>query len=301
MDAVSLILLIACGTVWGVSFSLIKVLVGFGAHPLALTMIAGFLGGILLLAWCAIRRRGIPLSRAHLVFYVVAGILGSVFPSAALYGSAPHLPAGLLAILTGLSPLMTYLLVLAMRIEGFNPYRFGGLFLGLAAVFVIVVPAEGLPASATVGWVLVAMAAAASYACEDVYIALNRPRWGDSAAIVCGMMFASGVVLLPVAWAGGMWGPLIAQWSGILPWAVGTAAVNVVSYVLFLELIRRAGPVYAAQTAYVITATGVAWGMVLFGERHSVWIWSAVAMLFAGLILVGRHQPKAGRVPDGQP
>lgn len=285
-------LLLACGLVWGVSFSLIKILIGFGAHPLALTMIAGFLGGALILGWCLVRGLTVPLSRAHLGFYVVVGMLGSILPSGALYWSAQYLPAGLLAILTGLSPLITYIVVLVLRVEVFRPLRFLGLLLGLASVIVIVVPDQGLPASATAGWVLVALIAAVSYAGEDVYIALRRPRGGDSAALVCGMMFVSGIILVPVVWAGGMWGPLVEHWRGILPWAVAAAAVNVVSYVLFLELIGLSGPVYASQTAYVITAAGIAWGMVLFDERHSVWIWAALALLFVGLTLVGRHKPR---------
>ena len=31
---------------------------------------------------------------------------------------------------------------------------------------------------------------------------------------------------------------------------------------------------------------GVAWGMVIFDERHSVWIWLSLAVMLAGLALV---------------
>jgi drug/metabolite transporter (DMT)-like permease len=62
--------------------------------------------------------------------------------------------------------------------------------------------------------------------------------------------------------------------------------INVIAYVLFLELIRLAGPLFAAQMGYVVTASGVVWGMVIFGEVHSPWIWAALAVLFTGIAVV---------------
>ena len=58
-------------------------------------------------------------------------------------------------------------------------------------------------------------------------------------------------------------------------------------------MIRTAGPVFASQTAYVITLAGVFWGMALLGERHSVYVWAALALMLLGLALV---RPRNG--PD---
>ena len=55
---------------------------------------------------------------------------------------------------------------------------------------------------------------------------------------------------------------------------------------LFIYLIAYAGPVFATQVAYLVTIFGVAWGMVIFDERHSVWIWLSLAVMLAGLALV---------------
>ena len=282
----SFVLLLIVGCTWGLSFSLVKILTGFGAHPLALTMANAAMGGGLLLVYCRIRRSPVPLNRDHLVFYLVAGGLGSALPSSAFYWAAPHLPAGVLAIIIGLVPLITYVVVLILRIEGFDGRRLVGLALGFAAVAAIIAPEDGLPDPGAVIWVLVALIIPFSYAMEDVFVAQRRPARGDSVALVCGMMFASAALLAPLVAIGGTAATLLPRWDEILPWMVATTVVSLFAYVLFLELLRRAGPVYASQVGYVITGAGIGWGIVLFDERHSIWIWLAVAMLFSGLTLV---------------
>ena len=49
---------------------------------------------------------------------------------------------------------------------------------------------------------------------------------------------------------------------------------------------NRAGPVFASQTAYVVTLSGVLWGMAIFSEAHSLWIWLSLLLMMVGLTLV---------------
>ena len=53
------------------------------------------------------------------------------------------------------------------------------------------------------------------------------------------------------------------------------------SYVLM-----RAAPVFASQMGYVVTLAGIAWGIVIFGEQHSLWFWGALVLMMLGLTLV---------------
>ena len=62
--------------------------------------------------------------------------------------------------------------------------------------------------------------------------------------------------------------------------------VNVVSYASFIYLVRITGPVFASQAGYLVVAVGVAVGMLVYGERHSAWVWVAAVLLFAGVALV---------------
>jgi len=94
----------------------------------------------------------------------------------------------------------------------------------------------------------------------------------------------SGPLALPpvAGWGGAEWGIVIAGAGGAL------------AYAGYVALLRAGGAVFAAQVGYVVTAAGVIWAMVLLGERPSRWLWLAMALLFAGLMLV---RPRRAAAP----
>ncbi|MEO5321880.1 EamA family transporter [Mesorhizobium sp. CC13] len=61
-----------------------------------------------------------------------------------------------------------------------------------------------------------------------------------------------------------------------------------VGYGLFFRLQQVGGPVYVSQMSYVNTAVGVGFGVLLFGESLSLWIWLALALIVTGVLLVNR-------------
>jgi drug/metabolite transporter (DMT)-like permease len=65
---------------------------------------------------------------------------------------------------------------------------------------------------------------------------------------------------------------------------------------MYFVLLRRTGPVYFSQVAFIVTLVAVGLGVVLFDERHSLWIWAALALVFAGVALVNwRHRAQSTR------
>ncbi len=278
--------LLFMGVVWGATFSLAKIATQGGAHPLGLTLWQGLLGGALLLLVCLVRRRPPRLNRHYAGFYAVCGLLGTILPGVLFFYAAPHVPAGVLAITVATVPILTYALTLALRVEGLSPGRVSGLVLGLGAVALLVAPEGGLPGREMVPWVLVAVLASACYAGENVFVALRRPPGSDSLAIVAGMLVMAALMLAPIVLATGTFVPLTLPW-GAVEWSViGMMLANAVAYTLFVQVIQTSGPVFAAQTAYPVTLAGVFWGMMIFGEQHSLWTWAALAVMLAGLALV---------------
>ena len=101
------------------------------------------------------------------------------------------------------------------------------------------------------------------------------PAEADMIALLCGMLFAAVLLLVPIVWLSGAYMPLHWPWR-TAEWAVmGMALISNLSYAAYLYLIQVAGPVFASQTGYVVTLSGVFWGMLIFGERHSPWVWLA--------------------------
>ena len=101
-----------------------------------------------------------------------------------------------------------------------------------------------------------------------------------------GMNILAAVIMLPITLASGqMFFPAFP--FGTLEWSIiALSTITAVAYTLFITVINIAGPVFASQTGYLVTLGGVVWGMVLFGETHSPWVWASVVTMMMGLALV---------------
>ncbi len=293
--ALALAMLIGGGVTWGVTFSLAKLVMQAGVHPYGLSWLNAALGAALLLPYCVVRFGGIPLRRDYLLVYVIAGTLGTAFPSCILFLAAARVPAGVLAIVTSMVPLFTYAIALVFRAEHFAWRRVIGILLGFTAMLLIVAPETSLPERAMAAWVLLALLAPLTYSTENVYIALRRPQGSSPFVLLCGMLLAGTILLTPLVWATDTWVPLLHPWT-VIEWSMlAIILVNVLGYLVFLELIVLAGPLFAAQTGYVVTASGVFWGILIFAESHSAWIWAALGLIFAGVALVNPRSPHDDR------
>ena len=117
--------------------------------------------------------------------------------------------------------------------------------------------------------------------------------------ITCGNFLVSSVVLMVVVVATDSFVPLAWPW-GVVEWSIaGMAAINAVGYGLFIYLITYAGAVFATQVAYLVSISGVAWGIIIFDEQHSLWVWLSLACILTGLTLIRprRRKKAADRTP----
>ena len=289
------ITLLFLGVIWGYSISLAKMAMSGGAHPFGVTMWTSLIGAGFLLTLNAARRQPISVKSDVMWLYVVCGLLGTVVPAILFFYAASRVPAGVLSITVTLAPILTFLFAALMGLERFASLRVLGVVCGAVAVVLLVGPETSLPDPSTVPWVLLACGAGACYAVENMILTLRMPRGVNPYMMTCGMFIAAAVMITPVVIVTDSFVPLIWPW-GQVEWAIiGIGAINAVSYGLFIYLISYAGPVFASQTGYTVTVFGVIWGMVIFGERHSVWIWLSLIVMLIGLALVlpRRHKRAA--------
>lgn len=286
-------LLLAMGIAWGGSFSLGRIAVVNGAHPFSIAFWEGVGSGLLLFAVMGLRHQKLPLDRRALIFYSISGLLGVSFPASLIFFSARHLPAGLLAMAVTIVPILTYAIAMSIGVERFSKLRSLGLLIGFCGIGLVLIPRSSLPDPSLTSWMILAFAAAACYGAQNVYVARCTPAGMSSLALSAGTLLGGGVQLLPL---------FLLDNKFLAPWppldvthaAVGAMTViNAVGSWVFLRMIHSAGPVFTSQTAYCVTIFGMIWGMVLFGERHSLWIWAALGLLIAGVILVGFRQTRA--------
>lgn len=281
-----LAIMLILGTIWGGTPSLSKFIALQGVPPFGSVFwqSGGAAAVLLSIAW--LRGGRVPLTLNSLVYFFVVGFIGYALPSANMILVTGAIPAGLMAVVLTLNPVFTYLWLLALRIERLNARRAGGIALGLAGALVLILPRGTLPDPAALPWLLGAFAAPVLYAFGNAWAEKYRPTGMDSFALAGAMVGAASIGMGVAALATGSFHPIWQEASAVNFVIAGYAALTVVNFFLFFELIRLAGALAVAQVAYIMTLMGLGWGALLFGERPGPWVWLAVALVFAGVALV---------------
>lgn len=279
------LVLIVVGIGWGVTGPFSKLAVSTGNHPIGVTFWNTVIGTVVLTTVLLLSGRRLPLDRRHLVFFLICGLLGTALPNSLSYTAYQHLPIGVMSIIIALVPMATLLLALPLGIERRDPRRLAGLGLGTIAVALIVLPEASLPDPGQAAWVTLPIIVSLAYAAENIYIAAARPAGVDAMTILCGLFWGALILLAPAVVAADAWIDITRLGPPELAIFV-ISTLHMGAYFGFIWLIGQAGPVFASQVAYVVTGSGVILGMIVYAERHSPWIWAALALMFAGLALV---------------
>ncbi len=287
------LILLFLGSVWGITFSLAKIATDAGGHPLGIAYWQTVIGAGLLIVFSVITRRALPMNRHCVLFYMVCAVLGTVVPGILLFYAASRVSPGVLSITIAVVPLVTFVAAAALRVERVVMGRVFGVVLGALAIVMLVGPAESMPDRSAVPWVLAAVLASLCYAAENMVIAMRMPKGINAFTILAGMFIAATLMMTPAVIVSDTFVALVWPW-GTLEWTIiALALITTFSYGLFIYLITLAGPVFASQTAYLVTLSGVFWGIVIFDEQHSFWIWLALAVMMLALVLVTPRKKEA--------
>jgi len=287
-----LVLLVA-GIGWGFSFSLAKIAAIGGAHPLGITFWQCTTGAALMIAFTRMRSRTPAMRRGPIRLYVACGLLGLVIPNTAFFYAASRVSAGVLAITIAIVPILTYAISAVCGLERFFLLRVTGVMCGAISIVLLFAPAESLPDPSQSLWVLVALGSAACYAAMNIVLAIYMPEDESTLGVTSGMFVAAALMMLPIVFATGSFVPL--AWPlGAAEWAtLGLGVNSAICFGLYIYLVNHAGPVFGSQTANVVTLSGVIWGIVIFGDRHSIWIWLSLATMLTALALVAPREKEA--------
>lgn len=279
------LLITVSGLIWGATFSLALMATSEGAHPLAISAWQVVVTGAFFIVFCLLV--GIPVFQfRNLRHYAVLAVIGITAPNLAYYYAAPHLSAGILSITVSTVPLLTYALMLFMHYESVIAKRVFGIVLGMVAILLLVLPDQGVEGSDANLWILLALCSAVLYTVENVYIGHGVDHLVDVRELLCGSNILAFFMQFPLAVYLGVDEPI--SWLVTVP-GMALAGLGIgsgIAYALFFYTIKTSGAVFASQCAYIVTVSGVIWGIIIFGEEHSIWVWSSLLVLMTGLVLV---------------
>jgi drug/metabolite transporter (DMT)-like permease len=279
--AFELTLLLVLATLWGASYSFIKV--GVATIP-PITLIAARTGiaGALLLAIMHFRGIRVPRDAATWRRFLFQACLNSVIPWTMIAWGERSLDAGLATILNSTSPIFTFFLTLAItRHEALTLRKLLGVVAGMAGICLIV----GVEALAGLGEQLAAQVvtvlAAICYAGAAIF---SRGFKGlDPMAPAAGSLIAGAVVLIPLSLVVDRPWTLAPSSSSLLA-LLGLAVLSTaLAFVIYFRLIQTLGSVGTTAQAYLRVPIGVAFGVLLLGERLTATAWIGLACVVIGV------------------
>ena len=282
--------LLGLGLGWGCTQPLGKIATSTGHPPLGLLFWQSVVCVLVLGGLTLGRGKSLPLHPAALRFYVVVAFLGTLIPNYTFYTSIAHLPSGIMSIMISTIPMIALPIGLVLRTEKVTPRRLIGLLLGLVGVLLIVVPQASLPDKAMLAFLPVALIGPLFYAMENTYVARTGLAGMDPLQAMFGTSIVALVLCVPAMALTGQWMamPLVpGQAEGAL---ILSSTIHAILYAIFVWLASKTGAVFASQSSYIVTATGMVMAMLLLGERFSPWVFAAAAVMICGIALV---RPKA--------
>ncbi|MGJ5051040.1 DMT family transporter [Bradyrhizobium oligotrophicum] len=286
-----LALLLLLSTLWGASYTLIRI--GVETIP-PLTLIAArtLIAGLLLAA--IIRSRGLAWPRERRIwqrFLIQAG-LNSVVPFTLIAWAERTIEAGLATILNATSPIFTFLLTaLVTRHEPVTLRKLIGVAAGLAGTSLIV-GVEALHGLGQQLWAQLAIVAATI--CYAGAAILGKSFKGlDPMLPAAGSLLSGAAVLIPVAlvvdhpWA------LAPSLRSVLALTALATVSTAAAMVIYFRLVQTLGSIGATAQSYLRVPIGVAIAVAGLGERLAPTAWIGLGCIVIGVVAMTMPVRKA--------
>jgi drug/metabolite transporter (DMT)-like permease len=275
------VLLLLLATLWGASYSFIKV--GVASIP-PITLIAGrtLIAGLLLLAIMRWRGLRMPADRATWGRFAFQACLNSVVPWTLIAWGEGTVDAGLATILNSAAPIFTFLFTaLVTRHEAATPRKLFGVIAGMAGICLII----GVKVFDRAGEALLAeiaiVAATICYACAAIF---SRGFKGlDPMAPAAGSLLCGAAVLIPLSLVVERPWTLTPSTSSVLALAGLAVFSTAAAFVIYFRLIQTLGSVGTTAQAYLRVPIGVAISVIFLGERLSPTAWLGLACVVVGV------------------
>lgn len=279
--SIELALLLALATLWGASYTFIKV--GVETIP-PVTLIAArtlIAGGLLLVV---IRSRGLRLSKDAATWrrFLFQACLNSVIPFTLIAWAERTVDAGLATILNSTSPIFAFLLTAVMtRHEMVTARKLFGVFAGIAGTCLII----GVQALDGLGrelWAQLAIVAATiCYAGAAIFGRTFKtldPIMPAAGSLICG-----AAILVPVSFAVDQPWMLAPSRQSVLALLGLSVFSTALAFVIYFRLVQTLGSVGTTSQSYLRVPIGVAIGAIFLGETLTSTAGAGLACVIIGV------------------
>jgi drug/metabolite transporter (DMT)-like permease len=279
--SLELALLLALATLWGASYTFIKL--GVATIP-PVTLIAArtLIAGAILIALLRARGLALPRDAATWRRFMFQACLNSVVPFTLIAWAERDVDAGLATILNSTSPIFTFLLTAAItRHEAATARKLIGVIAGIIGT-AIIVGTQALDGLGREVWAQIAIVAATiCYAGAAIF---GRGFKGlDPMMPAAGSMLCGAVILVPASlvfdrpWT---LAPSASSLAALLGLSLFSTAL---AFVIYFRLVQTLGSVGTTSQAYLRVPIGVGIGALFLGEGLAPSAWAGMLCVLVGV------------------
>jgi drug/metabolite transporter (DMT)-like permease len=279
--ASELALLLALATLWGASYTFLKVAV---ATIPPVTLIAGrtLIAGLLLVAIMRWRGVALPMDGANWKRFLFQACLNSVIPWTMVAWGTRAVDAGVATILNSTAPIFTFFLTFAItRQEPVTFRKLVGVIAGMVGICLIV----GVQALTGLGEQLAAqivlLLAAVCYAGAAIFGRAFKDL--DPMAPAAGSLLCGAAILIPLSVVVDRPWTLAPSLNSLLALSGLAVFSTAFAFVIYFRLIQTLGSVGATAQAYLRVPIGVAAGVLFLGEQPSSTVWIGLVCVVVGV------------------
>ena len=285
-----LFLLLGTGAALGLNFPIGKMAMAAGVTPALWAAVISAGAGLAMLFIVAVTERGDLSRTSTLSFAIVSGFLSYVVPNLLTYSVIPKIGSGLAAIMFALSPVVTALLSVILRVRPPNLLGIFGITLGLAGAGIIIFSRQA-DFSGSTPWILLALLIPVFLGAGNVYRTMAWPFGASPRKLAAHTNLAAVPFLALFVYA--QTGTIDLAPLAAIPGLVAVQlVVSTVMFLMFFRLQQVGGPTYLSQIGYVAAAVGVVIGVLYFREVYPPHVWVGAGVIAAGIAFSTLGQAK---------
>ena len=292
-------LLVLLSVLWGGAYFFIGVAV-VELPPLTVVLARVGIAAAILLAVTLFLGHSLPRTLSAWTPFLVMGLLNNAVPFSFLTAGQTIVSVGLAAIINGMTPLFTALVMASFREERLTAPRVVGVLLGVAGV-ILISRLDAAVADARLLGIGLCLAATLSYGFAALWGRRHLSDVPPLKSATCQLLSSTLVMALVVAIVDRPW---TLPMPGTEIWlALGGLALfgTAIAYVVFFEILTRAGASNVMLVTLLMPVTALLLGNLFLAEPVFVRELAGAATIGLGLLFIdGRLPRRAMRLASGR-
>ena len=288
-------LLFVLSLLWGLHFSLVKV-VDIHLNPITILIPLMSILTLFFFIYLYVKNELFKITFWKTIFFSIAGIFAYIIPLSIEFIVAPQIEAGQLTLIVATVPVFTLIIIWIFRLLDVSFKLFLGTLFGLIGILILLIDNQNENEIKLSIWTFLAFLVPLSYSFDSLFMEKFWPRNLNSIQVAFGECLMVLLLLFIVAcflklptynYINYFFSPIF--------WILSIVTFFEVS--LFFYILNRSGAIFIAFSSYLVMPAGFFWGYLIFSEIFTLSKLICTFTIILSIWLIGNLKLKIDNTP----